>query len=101
MRLPALAIAFLLQTTPAQAQHGAESSNMALLGHEPLQGRSAYQPVVQEQRGRWIAYIGHHGGRTLNALGGREENTAPSIVEVTDPRKPLLLAHIPGEPGQG
>ena len=101
MRLSTLAIAFLFQSLPAQAQHGAESSNMALLAHEPLQGRSAYQPVVQEQRGRWIAYIGHHGGKTLNALSGREEDNGTSIVDVTDPRKPRLVAHIPGEPGQG
>jgi hypothetical protein len=74
---------------------------MALLGHEPLQGRSAYQPVIQQQGGRWIAYIGHHGGKTLNALNGREEDNGTSIVDVTDPRKPRLVAHIPGEPGQG
>jgi len=74
---------------------------MALLGHEPLQGRSAYQPVIQEQRGRWIAYIGHHGGKTLNTLSGREEDNGTSIVDVTDPRQPRLVAHIPGEPGQG
>jgi len=34
------------------AQHAASSSNMALLGHHDLQGRSAYQPVIHEQNGR-------------------------------------------------
>jgi len=94
-------IAALLAVSPlAHAQHGASASNMALLGHQDLQGRSAYQPVVKESRGRWIAYVGHHGGKTLNSLTGREEDNGTSIVDVTDPRKPRYLAHIPGEPGQ-
>src|SRR5678815_2562284 len=100
MRAPTALLALFLPCL-TWAQHGAESSNMALLGHEPLQGRSAYQPVIQEQRGRWIAYIGHHGGKTLNTLTGRDEDNGTSIVDVTDPRKPRLVAHIPGEPGQG
>ena len=25
--------------------------------------RSAYQPIVHQQGGRWIAYVGHHGGK--------------------------------------
>ena len=73
---------------------------MALLGHSDLQGRSAYQPVIHEQNGRWIAYVGHHGGRAVNSLTGREEDNGTSVVDVTDPRRPRYLAHIPGEPGQ-
>ena len=90
----------LLSFGSAWAQHGSSASNMALLGHEELQGRSAYQPLVRENHGRWIAYVGHHGGKTLNTLTGREEDNGTSIVDVTDPRKPRLVAHIPGEPGQ-
>src|SRR2546426_539363 len=87
-------------TPPGHAQHVASASNMALLGHHDLQGRSAYQPVIHEQNGRWIAYVGHHGGRAGNSLTGREEDSGTSIVDVTDPRQPRYLAHIPGEPGQ-
>src|SRR5438046_2341334 len=87
-------------TPPGHAQHAASASNMTLLGHHDLQGRSAYQPVIHEQNGRWIAYVGHHGGRAVNPLTGREEDSGTSIVDVTDPRKPRYLAHIPGEPGQ-
>src|SRR5437588_7158141 len=87
-------------TSPGHAQHAASASNMVLLGHHDLQGRSAYQPVIHEQNGRWIAYVGHHGGRAVNSLTGREEDSGTSIVDVTDPRKPRYLAHIPGEPGQ-
>jgi len=92
--------AWVLVSPMALAQHGASALNMALLAHHDLQGRSAYQPVVRENHGRWIAYIGHHGGKGLNPLTGREEDNGTSLVDVTDPRKPRYVAHIPGEPGQ-
>src|SRR3989442_7191571 len=69
----------------AHAQHRASASNMTLLGHDDLQARSAYQPVVHAQGERWIAYVGHHGGRTLNRLTGRDEDNGTSIIEETDP----------------
>ena len=82
------------------AQHGASSSpNMTLLGHAELQGRSAYQPVIRENHGRWIAYVGHHGGKSVNPLTGQAEDNGTSIIDVTDPRNPRQVAHIPGEPG--
>jgi hypothetical protein len=96
-----MVLATLVAFSPlGHAQHAASASNMALLGHHDLQGRSAYQPVIHEQNGRWIAYVGHHGGRAVNSLTGREEDSGTSIVDVTDPRKPRYLAHIPGEPGE-
>src|SRR2546422_5002981 len=65
-------------TPPGHAQHAASASNMALLGHHDLQGRSAYQPVIHEQNGRWIGYVGHHGGRARNYLTrGAEEDLTP------------------------
>jgi hypothetical protein len=98
-------VVFLVVLVPvflgtAQAQHGASASNMTLLGHDDLQARSAYQPVIHAQGGRWIAYIGHHGGRTLNPLTGRLEDNGTSIIDATDPRAPRYLAHIPGVPGE-
>jgi hypothetical protein len=85
----------------SHAQHPASASNMNLVGYNDLQARSAYQPVVHGQGGRWIAYIGHHGGKALNAVTGRVEDSGTSVVDVSDPRNPRYLAHIPGEPGQG
>ncbi len=85
----------------AQAQHPASASNMALVGYNDLQGRSAYQPVIHAQGNRWIAYIGHHGGKAVNAVTGQTEDSGTSIVDVTDPRQTRYLAHIPGEPGDG
>ena len=98
--LAMLALATLL-CGEVHAQHGAAASNMALLGHHDLQARSAYQPVIHQQGSRWIAYVGHHGGKARNPLTGRDEDNGTSIVDVTDPRDPRTLAHIPGEPGQG
>src|SRR4029450_6542272 len=83
------------------AQHASEQRDMALVGHDDLQARSAYQPTIQRQGNRWIAYIGHHGGMQRNPLTGKDEQNGTSIVDVTDPKKPRYLAHIPGEAGEG
>ena len=97
--LASAAIAFFGGT--GHAQHASSASNMALVGQHDLQGRSAYQPVVLSQGGRWLAYIGHHGGKALNPITGRVEDNGTSIVEVSDPKTPRLLSHVPGEPGEG
>jgi hypothetical protein len=85
--------------TAAYAQHPASASNMALLGHNDLQARSAYQPVIHQNRGRWIAYVGHHGGAALNPLTGRTESGGAQMVRVCsgkelpkgDPAKVYML----------
>jgi hypothetical protein len=78
-------------------QREARKSNMELVGYNDLQARSAYQPVIQRQGERWIAYIGHHGGEQLNPLTGKTEPNGTSILDVTDPKSPKYLTHIPGE----
>src|SRR5471030_447909 len=78
----------------AQEQDQAEKLNMELVGYHDLQGRSAYQPVVHAQGGRWIAYIGLHGDHLPNELTGAVEDNGTAILDVTDPRRPKLLAHI-------
>jgi hypothetical protein len=83
------------QQTPAPAQ----ASNMKLAGYNDLQGRTAYQPVIQRQGARWIAYVGHHGDRRLNPLTGKQEDNGTSVIDVTDVHAPKYLAHIPGEEG--
>src|SRR5256886_15937018 len=93
-----------LVAAPARSQapargHGAEAHDMELVGHDDLQGRSAYQPTIHAQRGRFIAYVGHHGGRARNPLTGADEDNGTSIVDVTDAARPRYLAHIPGMPG--
>ena len=88
-------------TQGARDPRQAEASDMQLVGHNDLQARSAYQPVILQQGSRWIAYVGHHGGVQLNPLTGQKENNGTSIVDVTDPKQPKYLAHIPGDAGEG
>src|SRR6266850_998886 len=96
--LASLAAGRVSSQTPARG-HGAEAHDMELVGHDDLQGRSAYQPTIHAQRGRVIAYVGHHGGRARNPLTGTDEDNGTSIVDVTDPARPRYLVHVPGAPG--
>jgi hypothetical protein len=93
-----LGVSVAAQQSSAQK---AEAKDMTLLGHDELQARSAYQPVIQRQGDRWIAYVGHHGGNAMNPLTGKEEPNGTSIVDVTNPKSPRYLAHIPGQPVGG
>jgi hypothetical protein len=94
---------------PAQQQKvgdPAEAMNMRLVGYNDLQARSAYQPVIQRQGDRYIAYIGHHGGtqaipKPVNPMTGQAEFNGTSIIDVTDPAHPKYLTHIPGTEGLG
>ena len=96
-------LAIALAALTAAAQQGPagreEAQNMRLVGMHDLQARSAYHPVIHQQGSRWIAYVGHHGGKTRNPLTNQDEDNGTSILDVTDPSKPRMLAHIPGEPG--
>lgn len=77
-----------------------EAKNMRLVGYHDLSARTAYQPTIKKQGNRWIAYIGSHGGRTVNPLTGVMEENGTNILDVTDPKSPKLLHHIPGEKGR-
>lgn len=98
-----IAFGFVAWSPPAASQdafqgHRARSDNVRLLGHDDLQGRSAYHPVIKRQivdgRERWIAYMGHHAGEALNPLTGEMQSNGTSIVDVTDPQNPVYLHHI-------
>src|SRR5260370_42414442 len=81
---------------PAPGPWDKQSSwNMDLVGYNDLQGRSTYQPLVIHQGDREIAYMAHHAGTGLNPLNGQIENNGTSIVDVTDPKHPKYLFHIP------
>jgi len=111
----ALSTAALLLALPAAAQtrpqapkigDPPEALNVRLVGHNDLQGRTAYQPTIVQQGTRYLAYIGHHGGsgdfsQPHNPLTGQNELNGTSIVDVTDPKQPKYLAHIPGAVGDG
>jgi hypothetical protein len=113
--LAALAAAFFallaMTAVPAQAQqgppdaerppqyqgHGSQRENMRLVGHHSLDARSAYQPLTKRNavNGRWYTYVGHHAGEAVNSLTGDVEPNGTSILDVTRPRRPRLVAHIP------
>ena len=103
-----LAVPAFAQTRPEAPKVGdpPEAWNVRLVGHNDLQGRSAYQPTIVKQGNRYIAYIGHHGGSKqvpmpVNSLTGQPELNGTSVVDVTDPKAPKYLAHIPGAVGDG
>ncbi len=115
-RAPIAAIVFAIASAAIAAQSvfaqapkvgdPPEASGMRLVGYNDLQARSAYQPIIHKQGNRTIAYIGHHGGtaaipKPVNGLTGQPEFNGTSIVDVTDPRQPKYLAHIPGQEGLG
>jgi hypothetical protein len=105
----ALASAIAALATAANAQapkvgDPPEARNMRLVGYNDLQARSAYQPIIHRQGERYIAYVGHHGGtkavpKPINPLTGEAEFNGTSIIDVTDPKSPKYLKHIPGQEG--
>ena len=88
----------LMSGAATRAQNKAEVKDMKLVGYSDLQARSAYQPTIEKQGDRYIAYVGHHAGMVMNPLTGKQEVNGTSILDVTDPAHPKYLAHIPGEP---
>lgn len=82
----------------ANCSGAAEASNMDLVGYNDLQGRVAYIPTIVKQGDRWFAYVGIQAGPSLmNPLTGKVEANGTLIVDVTDPRHPTTIFHIPGE----
>jgi len=91
----------------AAAQHdGHKHHDMKLVGTNDLQARSTYQPTLHKYRpGSYFLFTGHHAldvnpvtGQQLpsfNPLTGKYEPNGVSIVDVSDPKRPKLVAHIP------
>jgi hypothetical protein len=73
----------------------AAAHNTRLIGFHDLQGRESLQVTLQ---GDWC-YVGHLPGCLPNPLTGREEHSGTSILDVSNPAKPNLVAHIPSAPG--
>jgi hypothetical protein len=111
-RLRAALFACAIMIAPAVAQQAPkvgdppEASNMRLVGMNDLQARSAYQPIIHRHGDRLIAYVGHHGGtrdvpKPINPVNNQPEFNGTSIIDVTDPKSPKYLFHIPGQEGLG
>jgi hypothetical protein len=90
-------------TRRRQGRDRADRKNLELVGFDDLQARSAYQPWVEFNpiARRWIAYVGHHAGMSVNPLTGQEEPNGTSLIDVTNVRRPRYLFHIAGAPGTG
>jgi hypothetical protein len=102
-----LALLFVVGTAGAD---GLFSHDMKLVGTNDLQSRSTYQPTVHKYSfGRYILFAGHHAlalqGEGLlpnakilpsfNPLTNQNELNGTSIVDVSDPRHPKYLVHLP------
>jgi hypothetical protein len=105
----AVAAAVAPGVTPAVAQQQhigdqPEAMYMRLVGYNDLQARAAYSSAIHKQGGRYILYVGHHGGtndvpKPINKMTGQAEFNGTSVLDVTDPAHPLYLKHIPGPEG--
>ncbi len=102
LAVAALALAGLLALPATAEAHNDKKNNdkknMKLVGLHDIQGRSIYKGHVQEQNGRFIAYLGHHGGSAFNPLTGMFEDNGVSILDVTNPKNPVYLKHLPPTP---
>ena len=94
-----------LDTPTAKAgldTNAAAVHNTKWLGHNDLQGRVTYQTTVHTYpNGRVIAFAGHFNANPsmVNPLTGVAERNGTSLVDVTDPRNPVYLQHIPADKG--
>lgn len=69
----------------------AEKQHVKLIGYNDLQGRDSLQVAC---KGDWV-YVGHHNGYEHNPLTGALEWNGTSIIDISDPSKAKLVAHIP------
>ena len=90
----------------AAERDGHNHHDMKLVGTNDLQARSTYQPTLHKYGpGKYFLFTGHHAldvnpvtGQQLpsfNPLTGKYEPNGTSIVDVSDPKRPKLVAHIP------
>ncbi len=103
-------LANLLLVIGTAGADGLFSHDMKLVGTNDLQSRSTYQPTVHKYSfGRYILFAGHHAlglqgeGNlpnakllpSLNPLTGQNELNGTSIIDVSNPRHPKYLFHLP------
>src|SRR6516162_8063264 len=114
LALALLAAGAALADPRADDSQGASSHNMRLVGTNDLQARSTYQPTLHKYSAkRYILFTGHHASGlqgegllpnaqplpSFNPLTGQNELNGTSIVDVSDPRHPKYLFHLPVSDG--
>jgi hypothetical protein len=75
--------------------HSAEALNVRLVGHCDLQGRDSLQVVLKGN----YAYVGHHRGEEFNPMTNQAEPNGTTIVDVSNPKQPKIVKHLPGFKG--
>lgn len=90
--LPCLAV---IPLSVSHRAYGAGAANVRLVGHSDLQGRDALQVVLKGN----YAYVGHHRGREKNPMTGALEWNGTTILDVSNPKQPRIIKHIPGYEG--
>jgi len=75
--------------------HSAEALSVRLVGQSDLQGREALQVVLKGN----YAYVGHHRGEAFNPLTGKSEPNGTTVLDVSNPKQPRIIKHIPGYKG--
>ena len=86
----------LLSTVPGRVEAVQDTfsdgqQNMELVGYNDLQGRESLQVTT---RGDWV-YVGHHPGQHFNPLTGTTEFNGTTIIDISDPKNPTTVVHIP------
>jgi len=72
------------------------SHNLRRIGHNDLNGRTAYQPTLHTINGRVYLFVGHFAGTIPAGLPHAGlVNGGTSIVDVTDPADPSFVTFIP------
>ena len=81
-----------------------DSHMTRLVGHSDLQARPTLQVNVRdydgaspELEGKVFAFVGHHRGQKPNPMNNNLlEHNGTTILDVTNPKKPVIIIHIPG-----
>jgi len=76
--------------------------NMEVVGFNDNQGRaSSDDGWVENQNGRYILYVTNNGSGVhhFNPLTGQIEKDGTSLIDVTNPRHPVFVSHIPSTAG--
>lgn len=103
-------LAFSPSALAAGIAQSGEQHDMKLVGHADLQGRGAYQPnFIKYPDGRIIAFAGLHPSPNLNGVpagavknplnGNVAEPNGTMIIDITNPKNPVQMFHIPGSAG--
>jgi hypothetical protein len=70
--------------------------NMRVVGFNDNQGRaSSDDGWIEDQNGRYIAYVANSPGSAYNPLTGQIEVNGTSLIDVTNPARPVYISHIP------